>query len=459
MNRGLKIGAAVVISGAIAIGIAWLWNAYLVRRPEATRIYRFGEPDSVGYLAARRFLEHQGIATEFALGLGKTLPRLGPNDAVLLTYDAAQLRSGLVDSLQTWIAGGGTFLIRAPWAIDSSTDTLFLRLGVASAIAPDDDEDNVDGPDPESLTDSVDGSSAAMPPPMQGEEVFGPPTSTDAESSAADSAADQRAALAGSDSTDSVATEASRPDSGTPLVLPGRSDTLRMTERSYEHGIHFQTGPLCRTRPLWQDTLDSGLVTVGIGRGSATIFVLGQLFANRQLRLHDHAELLLELLRRNGTPRKVWIVVAATAPDRRWWNWLWDLGCPVAILALSLAVAWAWNRSRRFGPLLPESAPDHRPILEHVDASARWIWNTPGGPDTLLEALRRSTRSAIATRHPGWARLPDDELCQELSRLHKTPPREIRAALGSGGAQASEPATPQEFIRAVKLLQKLKESP
>lgn len=459
MNRGLKIGAAVAISGAIAIGIAWLWNAYMVRRPEATRIYRFDQADSANYLAARRFLEHQGIEVEIGSGLRKTIPRLGPNEAVLVTYDASGLRHGLVDSLQTWIAGGGTLLIRAPWAIDPETDTLFLRLGVASAVAPDEDEDNEGGPDPETLTDSVDSSSAGMDPPMQGEEVFGTPAPDEEGTSIPEPTPGPQSGVADSDSTDSVTTEAPPPDSGIPLALPGRTDTLRVVGRSYQSGIYFRPSPLCRMRLVWQDTLDSNLVTTSLGRGNATIFLHGQMFTNRPLRLYDHAELLLELLRQNGTPRKVWIVVAATAPDRRWWNWLWDLGGAVAILALLLAVAWVWNRSRRFGPLLPESAPDHRPILEHVDASARWIWNTPGGPDTLLDALRRSTRSAIATRHPGWARLPDDELCQELSRLHKTPPREIRAALGSDGAQASEPATPQEFIRAVRLLQKLKEHP
>lgn len=449
MNRRIRIGAGVALSLAVAIGIAWLWNTYMVRRPEANWIYRFGQADSTNHLAARRFLEHQGIAVEIGSGLRKTIPRFQPDDAVLVTYDVSGLRHGLVDSLQTWIAGGGTLLIRAPWEIDPETDTLFLRLGVASAVPPDDEDS------PDALTDSVDSASSAADPPIPGEEVFGSPDSGEGSSRDADS----EPALARSDSTDSVATPRPRPDLATPLALPGRVDTLRMAKRTYERGIHFLPGPLCRARLLWQDTLDSGLVSLGIGRGTATVFVNSQRFANPSLRRHDHAELLLELLGRAPKPRKVWIVVEATAPERRWWNALWERGGAAAVLALLLVAAWVWNRSRRFGPLLPEPAPDHRPILEHVDASARWLWNTEGGPQTLLESLRRSTRSAIAVRHPGWARLPDSELCQELSRLHGIPVGRILDALGSGGAQAPGPDTPQEFVRTAKLLQKLKEHP
>lgn len=452
MNRRIRIGAGVVLSLAVAIGLAWLWNTYMVRRPEASRIYRFGQADSVDYLAARRFLEHQGVAVEVGSGLRKTIPRFGPDDAVLVTYDAAQLRSGLVDSLETWIGGGGTLLIRAPWEIDPETDTLFLRLGVASAVPPN-DEDDEDVPD--TLTDSVDSASSAADPPIPGEEVLGHPDSGEGSPREADS----EPALAGSGSTDSVVTARPSPDRGTPLVLPGRTDTLRTAKRTYERGIHFLPGPLCRARLLWQDTLDSGLVSLGIGRGSATVFVNGQRFANQSLRRHDQAELLLELLGRTAKPRKVWIMVEATEPERRWWTVLWERGGAAAILALLLVAAWIWNRSRRFGPLLPEPAPDHRPILEHVDASARWLWNTDGGPDALLASLRQSTRSAIAARHPGWARLPDDELCQELSRLHGISARRILDALGSGPAQVPGPDTPQEFVRTVKLLQKLKEHP
>lgn len=456
MNRRLKTGIGIALSVAAAIGIAWLWNTYMVRRPEATRIYRFGATDTSDYLGARRFLEHQGIAVEFGQGLRKTIPRLGPNEAMLVTYDASRLRTGLVDSLETWIVGGGRVLIPSPWSIDPETDTLFLRLGVVSAVDPDDEvEDEEEFPAPDSLTDSVNAApESADGPPIPGEEVFGPPLPDQEQVSVEDSAQEQ-----GSDSTDSVEISRPPPDTGIPLALPGRRDTLRIAGRSYENGIYYQSGPLCRARLVWQDTLDSSLVATRLGLGTATVYQGTQRFVNRNLRLHDHAELLLELLGKNPKPAKVWIVVAADAPDRNWWSRLWELGGAVAVLALLLAAAWIWNRSRRFGPLLPDPAPDHRPILEHVDASARWIWNTEGGPDALLESLRRSTRSAIAARHPGWARLPDDELCQELSRLHGIPRREIRSALGLQGARASDPATPQEFVRTTKLLQKLKEHP
>lgn len=459
MNRRLKMGIGIALSVAAAIGIVLLWNTYMVRRPEATRIYRFGATDTSDYLGARRFLEHQGIAVEFGQGLRRTIPRLGPNEAMLVTYDASRLLTGLVDSLETWIAGGSTLLIPAPWQVDSTSDTLFLRLGVASAVAPDDeDEDDEDGPD--ALTDSVDSSSIATDPPIPGEEVFGERSPDEAGTSVADSTPDPESGSTCSDSTDSVRVRAPPPDTGIPLALPGRLDTLRITGRSYyEHGIYYQPGPLCRGRLVWQDTLDSSLVATRLGLGKAYIHLDRHRFTNRNLRRHDHAELLLELLGQNPKPAKVWIVVAANAPDRIWWSRLWELGGAAAVLALLLVAAWIWNRSRRFGPLLPDPAPDHRPILEHVDASARWLWNTEGGPDALLESLRRSTRSAIAARHPGWVRLPDSELCQELSRHHGISARRILDALGSGGARAPGPATPQEFVRTVKLLQKLKEHP
>ena len=140
-----------------------------------------------------------------------------------------------------------------------------------------------------------------------------------------------------------------------------------------------------------------------------------------------------------------------------WWKWLWSEAAAVLVLGAALTGLWLWNRARRFGPALPDPEDDHRPILEHVDAGARWIWNSPEGPETLLSALRESARRNIAARHPAWARLPDEELSQELSRHHGISARSIRSALGGSAGDAR--TTPQEFVRKVKLLQKLKEKP
>lgn len=171
-------------------------------------------------------------------------------------------------------------------------------------------------------------------------------------------------------------------------------------------------------------------------------------FDNDNLRRRDHAELLRTLVRL-GPAKPVWIVQGLDMPP--WYEALWHR-FPLGIVALGLALAiLLWSALPRFGPLLPPPASERRALLEHIDASARWLWRAKGGRDVLLGALRRNVIARLGRRSPELARLSPAELAYRLAHRHQLPQRQLEQALLQPAA-----AQPAEFVRQIQTLQLLR---
>ncbi len=120
----------------------------------------------------------------------------------------------------------------------------------------------------------------------------------------------------------------------------------------------------------------------------------------------DHAafvEQLLELgAEREGARPEA--VVWSRPVERSLFQWLRDHAAPVMVALVLLTLAWVVRNLPRFGPLMPEPQPRRRSLLEHLEASARLMWQD-GGP----EHLARRTREALVARalrlHPAFAGL------------------------------------------------------
>ena len=241
-------------------------------------------------------------------------------------------------------------------------------------------------------------------------------------------------------------------DSGTTIHLGGDSLVWSSVSPKMPRLIDEETPT---SKVLWRDSLDSSLLVVAKGKGIVIVSATGLRIADFDFCRFDHAELFLRFLSWKAKPKNVWLISDSTFPS--WAQWLWFHAWAVLLWIFALLGLWILGRARRFGPILSDEEPERRPLLEHIDASARWIWNAPDGPQTLLSALRDSVRQKLAWRHPAWSRLPLGELSQELSRLHKVSAKATQRALDPNSPTHSP--TAQEFTKMVRILQQLKETP
>lgn len=226
---------------------------------------------------------------------------------------------------------------------------------------------------------------------------------------------------------------------------PGSPRELAIETRSADR-VRQAAGAV---EPVWQDKGGEYLRAFAVGQGQIVVLGDTDWFTNNWLQHRDHAELLWRLVQLNGAPSQVLIVSSMKMP--RWYVLFWKktpLGWVVLPLLLVLLL---WRAVVRFGPLLPEPDTSRRALMEHIDASGRWLWRTEGGAFRLLQAARLALRQRMAGRMPEWARLPPQELAQRVARRFKLSVDEVDRAL-------NRPVNkdPHDFTARLRILQLLR---
>lgn len=197
------------------------------------------------------------------------------------------------------------------------------------------------------------------------------------------------------------------------------------------------------------DELGDALRVYPEGQGYIAV-VAENYFDNQRLARNDHAELLWSLLRLQDASKTVHVVNRLNMPP--WYELLWK-GWPLGVVGLMLALLVAfWAAVRRFGPVLPEPALARRSLLEHVDASARWLWATPSGPRLLLDAQRAATLKLLQRRLPASALRDEQSLNAALAKSTGLAPNAIRLALVQPASK-----NPAAFTEQIRLLQTLRQ--
>ncbi|HXA46956.1 MAG TPA: DUF4350 domain-containing protein [Burkholderiaceae bacterium] len=179
------------------------------------------------------------------------------------------------------------------------------------------------------------------------------------------------------------------------------------------------------------------------------IFVTQNYFDNDHLPLYDHAELLLNLVNLSPDGNAVVIVQRPDVPS--WLQALWALA-PLPLIALAVGLLlWGWRAVRRFGPLLPEPDLTRRALLEHVDASSRWLWKTAKGRTILLDATRVAVEAILRRRLPALQTFtPQEKIAHLAQQTHFSHADLISALHNEPAARATE------FTRQIQTLQRLR---
>jgi hypothetical protein len=232
------------------------------------------------------------------------------------------------------------------------------------------------------------------------------------------------------------------------LNAPGAANTIELRRQSDTLQRFEGKGPA----PLWGDTHELAVLVYAEGRGKVAMVASDQennYFDNEGLRAFDHGELLLLLAGQSGATAPVTLVQHNETLG--WAGWLWQHCRPVLLGLVALLLLWTWNATRRFGPLLPEAAGERRALIEHIEASGRWLWKLPQGRALLLNAVRQRTEKQLLRRLPELHALSPAERARRLARLTRLPePQVSNALLGAASARAAE------FTQQISTLQQLR---
>lgn len=185
------------------------------------------------------------------------------------------------------------------------------------------------------------------------------------------------------------------------------------------------------------------------GKGHVTVVASLQFLNNCSIGRYDHAAFLWHLahFHDNGP---VWLVFKDTMPGLP--AWLAEHAWQAMVSAAVLLAMWLWHASVRFGPLLPVPALARRRLMEHIEASGRFLWHA-GQAERLLKGVRQSLFRTLELRHPAWAGLPSAELYRRLGTVARLPAEEVQGALLYIHA-----GNEHEFTKVVSTLEHLRKS-
>ncbi len=205
--------------------------------------------------------------------------------------------------------------------------------------------------------------------------------------------------------------------------------------------------------PFFSDAQGKAIRVYSQGKGHIVV-IDNNYFSNDNLPYFDHAELLLALTQLNGLiggNKNFLIVQHLNMPT--WLEMLWS-SYRLAIISIACALLLLfWRAIRRFGPLLPEPNNDRRSLIEHIDASGRWLWKVRGGREALLTAVRDSTRQFLQRRAPELQSLPFPEQIERMA-LHS----KIEKAALINAWQEPAAKLPMVFFHQIQTLQQLRKN-
>ncbi|MCB1553506.1 MAG: hypothetical protein KDJ14_06820 [Xanthomonadales bacterium] len=172
----------------------------------------------------------------------------------------------------------------------------------------------------------------------------------------------------------------------------------------------------------------------------------------RALREPEHRDLatawILPLLPERGV---VHLVFSVDVPPL--YVLLVQSGWPLLLPLVLALLFWLWRRAQRLGPVLGVEAPDRRALLEHLRATAEFLFRRRAAKQ-LHGALHRQFLADLRRDHAEIAALQGDELVRAVAERWALPPEQVRGAL-----YPTELERPARFVAAMRTLTQLRVSP
>jgi len=455
MNERVKTVLIASILLLMTAGGAWWWNTYLEYRWEAQDKITDAVRENRMH-AATLLLRQRGHVVTVAGSLGEMQLGALPDGTLILADGSGVVPRDRADQLLAWVRRGNT-LIAQPRMISDHEKAILTeaeadkeRAIAAAEDEEDDQEDDAAEPDaqqPEETEEAEEAEEAekaeALPDLVEVDPIaarLGVRLYYPRRADCSDSNAAQPAPGAGEKRPRAKCVKPPLRR----LMVPGTGHWLELDEFN---AILVDVAGAPKA-PLWSDEHGTTVRVYDEGKGRI-VMLTSNFFVNDKLRTRDHAELLVALSALSGAGRHVTIVKFLDVLP--WYQALWERYFMLIIGIGATLSLLLWAGVRRFGPLLPAPANERRSLMEHIDASGAWLWNTDGGRQLLLETARNETMALIKRRAPALLRLPAQQLHGALARLSALPEAHISEALEQDAS-----SLPQQFTRQIRTLQTLR---
>ena len=164
-------------------------------------------------------------------------------------------------------------------------------------------------------------------------------------------------------------------------------------------------------------------VTLPYGTGSVTLLSEYTFATNHHIGDNDNAAFLWYLLSLNQSDQ-IWLVHGVDVPSL--WDHLLEDAWMVLVSLATLIGAIIWVSCRRFGPFIPNESIKRRRLLEHIEASGRFLWRYRQSEE-LLHAVQASLLRSLEFRHPGW--VASEDLHRKLGEASGFAREDVKLAL------------------------------
>lgn len=149
---------------------------------------------------------------------------------------------------------------------------------------------------------------------------------------------------------------------------------------------------------------NTGAQILRLQRGAGTVTIVSSLgfMENADLGRLDHAALLWQLTHPpSPTPanavNSITLIYSLDLPPL--WRWLWEHASHAVLAVGLLLLVGLWQAASRWGPLLPKLTLGRRGLLEHLQATGRYLWQH-GHALTLLHSARQAVEQQLRAYYP-----------------------------------------------------------
>lgn len=373
--------------------------------------------------AAQMFLERHHVTSHRAMDLHDVLPRLQPGDMLILFNDKALHDRHQQQRLMEWMHAGGHLVITANYEWDeeagSSHDPFLDAMGVRLVRVEYTREEEENDDDVEAVDPLQAFAELMLPPPAP----------------AGDAAAPEE------DATAITPACTTAPDTDVFRVAYQDNADLLQIRFGYPYTLEDASETAIRDAGAWPN----GLLQYAVGDGRMTVLLDTDIWKNRTIGHFDHAFLLWHLL--EGRAR-VWFV--ASHGSENLLERLWRTARYLLIGVLVWLLLWGWRHGVRFGPLLPDPAPERRRLLEHIEAGSRFQWQHQQ-QQAVLQRLRDDIWFHLKRLH-GIERAQDEaHAVTRLAQIGQLPPERVHHAM-----TCPAPVREHQWIELISQLQTIR---
>jgi hypothetical protein len=214
------------------------------------------------------------------------------------------------------------------------------------------------------------------------------------------------------------------------------------------------------------------LLQFDVGEGMVTLVSSLDLWKNSAIGCLDHSYLLWQLAPEAGV-----MTMFSNTEFPGVMEVLWRYFDSAMVTATLLLSFWLWNRGVRFGPVRENQDAERRQLLEHIDASANFLWRS-GKTEALVNDIRVQILQQIRKQHPQlrrnttltgkqWVEAADGQVGMAMDQHSEAAVESAATTLAAPlGLSADEinfalwqpiDNDPQRITQLLVLLQKIKE--